>query len=327
MLSLVIPVYKNESSLNRLLEELVKLSNQVAGEFEVVFVVDGSPDRCMEILRSRLPSTPLRSQLISLSRNFGSFSAITAGLECSQGDYLAVLAADLQHPPELVLQFVDILRKGEADSVFGCRTKRADPWPTQIFSNLFWFIFRKFVVRDIPKGGVDVFGCTRMVRDIILQFREVNTNLIALLFWIGFRRQFVSYERAARLQDKSAWTFRKKLQYCLDSIFNFTDLPIQLLLYVGTLGMVTAVTMALVVLVFKLIGHIRVPGYTAIVLAIMFFGALTSLGLGIIGQYLWLTLQNTRQPPNYIISSVQEIRYSQRHEHTERENAQTIPKA
>jgi len=324
MFSLVIPVYKNESSLNRLLEELVKLSSHVRNDFEVVFVVDGSPDRCLEILRSRLPSTPLRTQLISLSRNFGSFSAITAGLECSQGDFFAVLAADLQEPPELVLQFFDILRKGEADIVFGCRTKRADPWLSQLFSNLFWLIFRKFVVRDIPRGGVDVFGCTRMVRDRILQFREVNTNLVALLFWIGFRRQFVSYERAGRLEDKSAWTFRKKLQYCLDSIFNFTDLPIQLLLYVGTFGMVTAVTMALVVLIFRLIGHIRVPGYTAIVLAIMFFGALTSLGLGIIGQYLWLTLQNTRQRPNYIISSVQEIKDSRGEERSKRANYEPL---
>jgi len=112
MLSLVIPVYKNEAGLDRLLAELIKLSSQVPGELEVVFVVDGSPDRCLEILRERLPLTPLRSQLISLSRNFGSFAAITAGLECSQGDYLAVLAADLQEPPELVLQFFETLRKG-----------------------------------------------------------------------------------------------------------------------------------------------------------------------------------------------------------------------
>jgi len=315
MLSLVIPVYKNQANLDRLLDELIRLADQVPDELEVVFVVDGSPDGCLEILRSRLPSVPLRSLLISLSRNFGSFSAIKAGLERGGGEYLAVLAADLQEPPDLILQFFEVLRKGEADIVFGCRAKRSDPWVATVFSNLFWVLFRKFVIPDIPKGGVDVFGCTREVRDCILQFREANTNLIALLFWIGFRRHFIAYERAPRLEGKGNWTFRKRLQYCADSIFNFTDLPIQLLLYVGAFGTFTATTVSIVVLVSKLVGNIRVPGYTALVLTIIFFGGLTSLGLGIIGQYLWLTLLNARRRPNYIISSVQETKLSPGREH------------
>lgn len=315
MLSLVIPVYKNQANLDRLLDELIRLADQAPDELEVVFVVDGSPDGCLEILRSRLPSVPLRSLLISLSRNFGSFSAIKAGLERGGGEYLAVLAADLQEPPDLILQFFEVLRKGEADIVFGCRVKRSDPWVATVFSNLFWFLFRKFVIPDIPKGGVDIFGCTREVRDCILQFREANTNLIALLFWIGFRRHFIAYERAPRLEGKGNWTFRKRLQYCVDSIFNFTDLPIQLLLYVGAFGTFAATTVSIVVLVCKLVGNIRVPGYTALVLAIIFFGGLTSLGLGIIGQYLWLTLLNARRRPNYIISSVQETKLSPGGEH------------
>src|SRR5450756_1388937 len=115
MNSLVIPVYKNEANLDRLLAELVKLARSVAGEFEVVFVVDGSPDRCLQILRERLPSLPLRTQLLSLSRNFGSFAAIAAGLERARGGNMAVMAADLQEPPELILQFFEVLDSGRAD--------------------------------------------------------------------------------------------------------------------------------------------------------------------------------------------------------------------
>ena len=127
----------------------------------MVFVVDGSPDRCLQILRERLPSLPLRTQLLSLSRNFGSFAAIAAGLETARGSNLAVMAADLQEPPELILQFFEVLDAGRADIVFGVRGERSDPWLSELASNLFWFLYRKLVVKDMPRGGVDIFGCTR----------------------------------------------------------------------------------------------------------------------------------------------------------------------
>ena len=230
MNSLVIPVYKNEANLDRLFAELVKLADREGGELEVVFVVDGSPDRCLQILRERLPSLPLRTQLLSLSRNFGSFAAIAAGMERARGDCLAVMAADLQEPPQLVLQFFDVLGEGRADIVFGVRSRRSDPWLSEIASNLFWFVYRKLVVKDMPPGGVDIFGCTREVRDRLLQLDGIDSNLVALLFWLGYRREYIVYERQPRLEGKSAWTFAKKLRYALDSVFNFTDLPIQLLL-------------------------------------------------------------------------------------------------
>src|SRR4051794_34090281 len=185
MNSLVIPVYKNEANLDRLLSELVKLGARVDGEFEVVFVVDGSPDRCLEILRDRLPGLPLRTQLLSLSRNFGSFAAIAAGMERACGECIAVMAADLQEPPELALKMFDAMGSGRADIVFGVRGKRSDPWLSEFSSTMFWYVYRKLVIRDMPPGGVDVFGCTREVRDQLLRLQGINTNLVALLFWLG----------------------------------------------------------------------------------------------------------------------------------------------
>jgi glycosyltransferase involved in cell wall biosynthesis len=305
MLSLVIPVYKNEANLDRLLPALVALAERMAEPMEAVFVVDGSPDRCAEILAARLPGLPLRSRLVLLSRNFGSFAAIRAGLECGTGDLFAVLAADLQEPPELIERFAETLSGGAADIVFGCRNSRSDPWLARLAAGLFWATYRRFVIPEMPAGGIDVFACTREVRDRVLALRESNTNLVALLLWVGYRRQFVLYDRAARLEGKSAWTFGKKLRYAVDSVFSFTDLPIQLLSYVGILGMAFAVLLALIIIVAKALGKITVPGYTPIVLTIAFFGALTSLGLGIVGQYLWLTLQNARSRPGYLIASTQ----------------------
>jgi polyisoprenyl-phosphate glycosyltransferase len=300
LISLIIPVYKNEGNLSRLFTELEKLTRRFTS-FEVVFVVDGSPDRCYEILQDRLPQCSFSSQLLLLSRNFGSFPAVTAGLEVARGDYFAVLAADLQEPPHLVEQFFEVLDADRADVAFGFRRNRSDPFFSKLASTAFWTLYRRFVIHDIPDGGVDVFGCNRLVRDRVLQFHESNTNLIALLFWMGYRRAYVGYDRRPRMEGKSAWTLKKKLRYSLDSIFNFTDLPIQVLLYFGSAALAASVIGVLVELVAKLSGNIAVPGYAATVLAILFFGAVTSLGLGIVGQYLWLTLQNTRARPNYIV--------------------------
>lgn len=300
MLSLIVPVYKNEANMDRLLAELAQLSHRLTG-LEVVFVVDGSPDRCYEILEDRLPNAPFRSQVLLLSRNFGSFAAVAAGLEAARGEFFAVMAADLQEPPELVEHFFSLLTQDRADVVFGFRRSRSDPYFSRLASTAFWSLYRRFVIHDMPEGGVDAFGCNRMVRDRVLQFHESNTNLIALLFWMGYRREYVGYERQPRTEGVSAWTFQKKLQYSLDSIFNFTDLSIQVLLYFGSAALVLSVIGGLAVLIAKLSDSITVSGYTATVLAILFFGAVTSLGLGIVGQYLWLTLQNTRARLNYIV--------------------------
>jgi polyisoprenyl-phosphate glycosyltransferase len=303
MLSLVIPVYKNEANLPRLFRELETLATRVPDALEVVFVVDGSPDASLRILREQLPSWPVQSRLVELSRNFGSFPAIAAGLQCGRGDYFAAIAADLQEPPELVIDFHRLLKAGEADVVFGHRASRADGWFSQSASEWFWRIYRRFVLKDMPPGGVDVFGCARQVRNRLLELKEVNTNLIALLFWLGFRRAFVPYERRPRVEGATAWTLAKRIRYALDSIFSFTDLPIKALLLLGVVGTGAASIAAVTVFVAWWLGHIPVLGYTPLMLVISFFGGLTALGLGIIGQYLWLSLQNARGRPNFVVKS------------------------
>jgi len=173
-------------------------------------------------------------------------------------------------------------------------------------SSLFWWVFRRFVIEDMPAGGVDIFGCSRQVCDRLLQLPEINSNPIALLFWLGYRREYVVYERAARLEGKSAWTTGKKLRHGLNSIFNFTDLPIRVLLYLGLIAFAAARTGSGIVIVAKLRGGIAVPGYTPIILASLFFGALTSLGFGIVGQYLWRALQSSHRRPEYVIRCAEE---------------------
>ncbi|HEX7501069.1 MAG TPA: glycosyltransferase family 2 protein [Polyangia bacterium] len=303
MISLVIPVYKNAANIPSLLQALTELNRKLANELQVVFVVDGSPDDSYLLLDRALPNAEFASKLVLLSRNFGAFSAIRAGLQAASGEYLAVMAADLQEPPELVIDFVERMKAGGAQVVVGKRTGRDDPFFSRLMSAWFWWLYRRMVLPQMPKGGVDVFGCTREVRDQIVRLGEQNSSLVGLLYWVGFRRQEVSYARRAREIGKSAWTFKKKLRYLSDSIFSFTDLPIRLLTSVGLIGLLLTTSLGSTVVVLRALDLIRVPGYAATVMLVMFFGALNCFGLGVLGSYVWRGFENSKARPNYIVSS------------------------
>jgi polyisoprenyl-phosphate glycosyltransferase len=303
MLSVIVPVYKNSENIAALLSALESLNRALYGDFEAVLVVDGSPDDSYPSLHRQLPAAGFRSQLLELSRNFGSFAAIRAGLAAARGRYFCVMAADLQEPPELILQFQQKLAAGDCDVVVGQRTARSDPLMTRLASRLFWGFYRRFVLPDIPEGGVDIFGCTSAVRERIIELRENNSSLVGLLFWLGFRRCYIPYERRRRVAGKSAWTFQKKLRYLNDSVFSFSDLPIRLLFRVGVVGLLWSVVFGAIVLIWKLAGKVPVPGYAATVLLVSFFGALNCFGLGVIGGYVWRTFENTKFRPTHVVAS------------------------
>jgi glycosyltransferase involved in cell wall biosynthesis len=307
MFSVVVPVFRNEGSIGELLSALEGANQRTAGEIEAVFVVDGSPDRSLELLCDNLPHCAFRSRVVVLSRNFGSFPAIAAGLEAAQGETFAVIAADLQEPPELLLEFRDRLGSGTCDVVVGRRSGRSDPLPARLASAAFWSLYRWLVQPDMPPGGVDVFGCTRAFRDHLLTLRERNTTLVGLVFWLGFRRVEVPYVRQARRHGRSAWSFRRRLRYLLDSAFAFSDLPVRLMTLTGLGGMALAVVLALVVFVARVRGDIPVPGYAATVLTVMFFGGLNSLGIGILGEYVWRTFENGKGRPSYVVAARHEF--------------------
>jgi len=303
--SAVIPVYRNEQSLPELIEGLgevaVQMQQRLGESLEVVFVVDGSPDRSFEVLAQRLPTAPFRSQLLLHSRNFGSFAAIRSGLAAAAGSTFGVIAADLQEPTELLLEFCAALQGDACDVVIGCREKRDDPLASRLASAAFWRLYKRFVIHDIPKGGVDVFGCNERFRDELLRLQESNSSLVGLIFWLGFRRREISYGRRERRHGKSAWSFGRKLNYLFDSVFSFTDLPIRLLLFFGLGGLVISLALGLMVIAAKLVGEIPVPGYAATALTVLFFGGLNALGLGIVGTYAWRGFENTKGRPLAVV--------------------------
>lgn len=305
MYSVVVPLYRNAEFVPLLVSEFSRISKLVAERFgtpvEFVFVVDGSPDNTYELLKEALPNAPFRSQLVLHARNFGSFAAIRTGLHAARGETFAMIAADLQEPPELLIAFLENLVDDGCDVVIGVREGRDDPPLARFSANLFWRVYRRLVVKEIPEGGVDIFACNLRVRNELLRLEEAHSSLVGLVFWLGFRRREVTYKRRARTFGKSAWTFGNKVTYLLDSVFAFTDLPIRILTGVGVVGITIAVGLSIMVTLLRLIGDIEVPGYTATFLVITFFGALNMLGIGLIGAYVWRTYENTKRRPLAVV--------------------------
>ena len=302
--SLIIPVYRNADTASALVGALQDLTARLRGDLEVVLVVDGSPDDSHGLLAGLLEKAGLRAQLLAHSRNFGSFAAIRTGLAAATGKRFAVMAADLQEPPELVLSFFETLRNGEADLVCGTRRDRDDPSGSKLAAQTFWRLYRLLVQPEVPAGGVDMFGCNLAVRDALLGMEESHSSLIGQLFWLGFRRKEIPYERRARAgSGVSGWTFRKKWKYMLDSVFSFTDLPISLLSAVGFWGIGLSVLVSAAVFIGWMAGWIGVLGYTPIMLMLAFSTSVNLLAAGILGSYVWRTFENTKHRPLSVIMS------------------------
>lgn len=302
--SLVVPVYGNSETIEALVETVARIEGEIEGGLETIFVVDGSPDDSHDRLLAALTGRGLTASIVDHSRNFGSFAAIRTGMGVARGSYIAVMAADLQEPPELVVEFLRRLGSGEVDVVAGERASRDDRGDTA--SKLYWSLYGRFIMRGIPPGGVDMFACTAAVRDVICSLESVHTSLVAQLFWVGYRREMIPYDRLPS-SSPSGWTFRRKLRYLSDSVFAFTDLPVRALWLIGLLGLALGALGGAAILVARVSGAISVPGYTATVLAILFFGSLNMVGLGIIGSYVWRAYETVKGRPGAIVREVVEI--------------------
>ena len=305
--SIVVPVYKNEGSIDQLLHRIIEISAAVSGMVEAVFVVDGSPDKSLDILRSKLPLAGFDAKVLLLSRNFGAFSAIRAGLREARGDATVVMAADLQEPTSLITSMLGIVQRDEADVAVGVRQSRKDGVVSRTLSAVFWKIFNRVSSLELPRGGVDIFALSRSARETLNTFEESSTSLIGLIYWMGFRRQEVPYHRVERRVGKSSWSLQKRINYAKDSITAFSEFPLTVFLWSGAVG-------AIVSLVFALIGafqyiftsdHQSQREVTAI--GLLFVASYLMAGLGVLGTYLWRIADNVRKRPDSITWKTWEI--------------------
>jgi len=298
-ISVVVPVYFNAASLPRLAAQLGEVARRADFELAPIFVDDGSGDDSWARIQEITASWP-GARGVRLTRNFGSQMAILAGLHEASGDAAAVLSADLQEPPELLLRLVESWRAG-ATAVLAVRSSRPEPWPTRAAASLYYRTLRRLAFRSMPGGGFDCFLIGRPAIDFLTGSREVNTSLPGLILWAGFPTALVAYERAPRREGQSRWTFAKKVKLFLDSVISFSYAPLRWMSVVGALLALLAFGYAAFILLLKLFRDQPIRGWTSLMVALAFFSGVQLLSIGILGEYLWRTLDAARARRGFLV--------------------------
>jgi dolichol-phosphate mannosyltransferase len=299
-ISVVVPVYYNEESLTILHDRLAACAEREPDyDWEFVFVDDGSGDNSLATLL-RLAATDCRIRIVKLVRNFGSTTAILAGMAHASGDALAVIAADLQDPPEIILQMLPHWKQGFR-SVFAVRGDRADPpstrWPAAVFN----WAFRRFAFGDYPSGGFDCYLIDREVVNVVNECAEKNTFLPGLLMWSGFEHATIHYQRQKREHGTSRWNLQRKLKYFADAFTAFSYFPLRACSALGALVALLGLVYAGVILLSTLLGNIKVEGWSSLMVIVLITSGFQMLMLGLVGEYLWRNFDQTRHRPLYLV--------------------------
>lgn len=304
IVSVVVPVYFNEQSLPGLFDALLEVEEGLRERdlgLELIFVDDGSRDGSLAVLRgfkARRPAT----KVVKLTRNFGAVHASKTGFRFVTGDCFMILAADLQDPPQLILEMADRWRQG-AKFVVCVREDREDSAGSVLFSRLYYRLIRLFVVADYPRHGYDVALMSRDFLPYLLDSsKNVNTALFA--YWLGFEPVKISYVRRKREHGKSRWTFLKRVKFFLDSILGFSIVPIRAMSLFGALVSLASFVYGSVIAVNALRGISDVPGFPTLVVIISFLLGLVIMMLGIIGEYLWRIFDEVSRKPEAVVDEI-----------------------
>lgn len=308
--SIVIPVYYNQDNLKPLYDDIkTKFIDTIDYDYEIVMVNDGSGDGSYEVMKE-LAKTDGNIKIVSLSRNFGSHAAILCGLEKCSGDCAIIKAADLQEPTELMIEMTDSWKKGN-NVVLAVRKVRKESKRQTAFSNMYYWIVRKFALPSMPEGGFDVYLIDRKVINVLLAFDERNSALTGQLLWSGFKTDTVYYTRLAREIGTSRWTLKKKIRLVMDTLFSFSTVPVTIVTSVGAISFFGAIIWAIVVLICKMCGMVSVRGWTALFIFNLFSFGVLMLTLGILGEYLWRAFDASRNRPPYIVEEENKINESE----------------
>lgn len=303
-LSVVVPVYFNEPSLPLLFDALMDVEAGLRERglgLELIFVDDGSRDGSLAALREIKRKRPA-TKVVKLTRNFGAVHASKTGFRFVTGDCFMILAADLQDPPELILQMADLWRQG-AKFVVCVREDREDSPVSTLYSRLYYRLIRLLVVRDYPPHGYDVALMSRDFLPYLLDSsRSVNTALFA--YWLGFEPVKIHYTRRKRLHGKSRWTFFKRVKFFLDSILGFSIVPIRLMSLFGAFVSLASFGYGAVIAINALRGLGSVPGFPTLVVIISFLLGVVIMMLGTIGEYLWRIFDEVSRKPEAVIDEV-----------------------
>jgi len=305
VVSIVVPVFHNATSLPDLLNAFQRLAERnTEDKFEFIFVDDGSKDDSFVVLNTLANSEP-RLKIVKLSRNFGSSAAVLAGLTQSEGDVITAIAADLQDPPELIHDMLARWREGNK-IVLAVRDERDDPGLTSLMADTFYALFRRFAIKTMPKRGFDFFLIDRQVCDLITGIQENNAYLMGLILWMGFDPVVIPYHRRAREKryGHSMWTFTKKLKHFVDSFVAFSYLPVRAASVFGFILSGLGILYALFIIIARIASGIQPEGWSSLMVILLIVSGVQMIMIGILGEYLWRNLDETRKRPRFIVESI-----------------------
>ncbi len=303
IVSLVVPCYNEEKALPFFYKEIYKIAAQMQSfQFELIFVDDGSKDRTLEICKE-LKLLDERVHYLSFSRNFGKEAALYAGLKAATGDYIAVMDADLQDPPELLKDMLSILQNdNQIDCVATRRTTRkGEPPIRSFFAKNFYKLINKISKAEIMDGARDFRMMTRQVVDAVLSMGEYNRFSKGIFGWIGFRTKWLDYVNVERVAGETKWSFWKLFLYAIDGIIAFSTMPLVIASLSGILFCITAILMAVYFAVKTVLYGDPVAGFPTLICLILLIGGIQLFCIGILGQYLSKTYLEAKKRPIYIV--------------------------
>ena len=303
-ISIVVPVYYNADTLELLYEDMRDKILDKLGEYEIVFVDDGSGDDSWQVM-NRLKDRDSHVRLVRLSRNFGEHAALLAGLSVCTGDCAVTKQADLQEDSCIILEMYESWKRGNK-VVLAVRKERKENPVKVFFANISYSLIRKIVNKNMPAGGCDCYLIDRKVIEVLERLDEKNSSLTLQVLWAGFRTDKIYFVRQDREIGKSRWTLAKKVKLVMDSVMSFSYFPLRFMSGLGIVFNILAVILLIFVLVEKFTKGTPIAGWASLMCVILCASGIIMLMLGILGEYIWRTLDAARTRPPYIIDEITE---------------------
>lgn len=304
VLSIIVPHYYNELNIPDTIPRLLALGPKLPGyRLELLLVDDGSGDRTLELLLEWQAREPEIIRVVKLTRNFGTMGAVQAAMTLVTGDCAVMITADLQDPPEMILEFVGHWEKG-TKAVMAVRTGREESRIKEFFANSYYAMLRKFALRDFPPGGFDFFLIDRQIVNDLNNIHEKNTHLMSLIWWLGYKPVLIPYIRLDRQKGISRWTLSKKIKLVVDSFVAFSYVPIRAVSVIGVITAVFALLYAAYVVIRWSVMGPDIRGWSSMMVVIALTSGVQMIMLGTLGEYLWRTLDESRKRPMYVIDEV-----------------------
>ena len=304
-LSLVVPCYNEAENVRPFQEAVIGAFDGCGYDYEIIFVNDGSRDATLHNLKKLFDTQKCPVKVVSFSRNFGKESGIYAGLQQASGEYISLIDADLQQRPEIVRDMVKILdEQPEYDVVAAYQDRRGEGKILSFFKRSFYSIINQLSHVTLQPDASDFRTFRRSVRDSLLQMGEYHRFSKGIFAWVGYDTCFIPYTAQPRANGSTKWNFRKLFNYAVDGIIGFSTAPLRFSTYVGAITAVIAVLYLLVVIIEKIFWGIDVPGLATVIVLILFFGSMQLFGLGIIGEYVGRTFEQTKDRPIYIAREI-----------------------